>query len=113
MAHPIVRFEIAGKDTKSLREFYSQLFGWRISDETLNGYADIATGDEGIDGRIRRSESGRGVLIYVDTTDTEATLNKAELLGGKRVMPPTTTPGSVTIALFTDPAGNTIGLVAR
>ena len=38
-------------------------------------------------------------------------LNKAESLGGKTIMPPTEIPDYVTIALFADPHGNTIGLV--
>jgi len=35
----------------------------------------------------------------------------AERRGGKTVMPPTEIPGYVTLAMFTDPAGNVTGLI--
>jgi predicted enzyme related to lactoylglutathione lyase len=43
--------------------------------------------------------------------DPQATLEKAETMGAKMVMPPSEIPGAgVTIALFTDPHGHLIGL---
>ena len=41
----------------------------------------------------------------------QAYLNKAEKLGGKTVMPPTTLTDDMSLAMFTDPEGNFIGLV--
>ena len=42
----------------------------------------------------------------------EAALQKAESLGGTRMMGPDEVPGvGITIALFTDPEGHVIGLV--
>jgi predicted enzyme related to lactoylglutathione lyase len=43
--------------------------------------------------------------------DLQAALNKAEKLGGKTLMPPMDVPDGPSIAQFTDPAGNRIGLV--
>jgi predicted enzyme related to lactoylglutathione lyase len=40
-----------------------------------------------------------------------STLDKAENLGGKTVMPPTEPMEGTTIALFADPEGHVVGLV--
>jgi predicted enzyme related to lactoylglutathione lyase len=51
------------------------------------------------------------VTFYVQTDDLQATLDKAESLGGKTVMPPMSPMEGTTIALFTDPEGHLIGIV--
>ena len=43
--------------------------------------------------------------------DLQATLDKAESLGGKTTMPIMEIPGMVTLAQFSDPDGNVIGIV--
>ena len=43
--------------------------------------------------------------------DLQAFLDKAESLGGKTIMPPTVIPDTVTLAMFTDPEGNIMGMV--
>jgi predicted enzyme related to lactoylglutathione lyase len=43
--------------------------------------------------------------------DLQAALDKAQKLGGKTAMPPMDVPGGPSIAQFTDPAGNLVGLV--
>jgi hypothetical protein len=50
------------------------------------------------------------VLFYVSTDDIEASLAKAEKLGGKAVMPKTEIPGFGWFGLFLDPTGNKVGL---
>ena len=50
-------------------------------------------------------------MIYVEVEDLQATLDKAESLGGKTTMPIMEIPGMVTLAHFSDPDGNVIGIV--
>ena len=66
----------------------------------------------GINGGIasQEDESTR-ITLFIEVNDLQAYLDKAESLGGKTVMPPTVIPGAVTMAMFTDPEGNTTGLV--
>jgi predicted enzyme related to lactoylglutathione lyase len=53
------------------------------------------------------------VKIYVRVDDLDAYLDRAETLGGTRVLPPTDLPGDAgRIAVFTDPDGNQVGLWA-
>ena len=121
MGQPVVHFEVVGKDGAKLRSFYSDLFGWKFGD-TLgptsyavtprdgNTNADgagigggIGSGPEGYDGHV---------TFYVEVPDVEAALQKAESMGGTRVMGPEEMGEvGITIALFTDPEGHVIGLV--
>ena len=51
-------------------------------------------------------------LFYSALHFVEAYLDKAESLGGKTVMPVTVIPGMVTLAMFSDPTGNVVGMVS-
>ena len=51
------------------------------------------------------------VTIYAQVDDLQAYLDKAERLGGKTVLLPMEIPDTVTLAMFTDPEGNLIGLI--
>ena len=49
--------------------------------------------------------------IYVHVDDLDAYLDRAERLGGRRVVPPTDLPDDYgRFAIFTDPDGNAVGL---
>src|SRR5262245_21458274 len=70
-------------------------------------------------GRLPRHSGRRGadvfrdrpwVTFYLETPDITASLNAAQKLGGKVVMPRTVTP-DVTMGAFEDPEGHVIGLV--
>ena len=49
------------------------------------------------------------MTFYVGADDPQATLDKAEELGGTTIMPVTELE-NVTIALFVDPEGHVVGL---
>jgi predicted enzyme related to lactoylglutathione lyase len=51
------------------------------------------------------------VLLYFGVHDVTATLAKIEANGGKVAVPPFEVPGVVILGLFSDPAGNRLGLV--
>jgi predicted enzyme related to lactoylglutathione lyase len=50
------------------------------------------------------------VTFYVDVSDVEAALAKAESLGGKRVMGPDRVTDEIELGQFLDPEGHLIGL---
>ena len=104
MSAPIVYFEIAGADGPKLKEFYSTAFGWAI--DSHSSIAAASTG--GLKGGIREDPAEK--VIYLGVPDIVAALKKIEEAGGKTVVPRTVVPGVVTFALFTDPAGNRMGL---
>ncbi len=47
MAHPVVHWEIAAKDSGKLQEFYSKLFEWKIDSNNPMNYGAVETGGEG------------------------------------------------------------------
>jgi predicted enzyme related to lactoylglutathione lyase len=51
------------------------------------------------------------VTFYIEVPDVGAALDKAESLGGTKMMGPDTPMEGLTIGLFTDPEGHTVGLV--
>ena len=126
MGKPVVHFEVVGKDGQKLREFYSEMFEWQFSDpigptnyavtppdpsrreESTNADGvgiggGVGTGPEGYDGHV---------TFYVEVDDVGAALEKAEQLGGTRMMGPDKMDEvGITIGLFTDPEGHVVGLV--
>jgi predicted enzyme related to lactoylglutathione lyase len=112
MSNPVVHFEILGQNGEQLQKYYTDLFGWSIDANNPMQYGMVAKVEGGIAGGVGPSQDGAPfVTVYVEASDLAATLDKAERLGGKTIMPPMDVPGGPTIALFSDPAGNRIGLV--
>jgi len=112
MTNSVGWFEVTGPDAGALQSFYSDLFGWQIDANNEMNYGMVAAAEGGIGGGIGPSPDGAAhVNFYVDVADIQAALDKAGELGGKTIMPPMDVPGGPTIAFFSDPAGNAIGLM--
>src|SRR6266568_2504132 len=118
MGQPIVHFEVIGRDPKKLRTYYGGLFGWEFDTSAPVADAVSRRGDYGF---VNRDPTPDGVgipagfgghaIFYVGVPNVEAALQKAESLGGRRVMGPVKNPGKdLVVAHFTDPEGNLIGL---
>jgi uncharacterized protein len=99
---PIVFFDIAGPDSAKLSGFYSSIFGWQI-----DAKGGIKTPQ--LEGTLRQDPPEK--IIYIGVPDITAALKAIEAAGGKTVLPRTVVPNVTTFALFTDPAGNRMGLV--
>ena len=113
MGNPVVHFEIGVTDLASAKDFYGQLFGWVAMAEPGGPAALVDTrSDEGIGGNLMVTPEGVPpyVTVYVQAVDLEATLDLAETLGGKTLVPPSDIPGVGAFATFADPDGNPIGL---
>lgn len=115
MAQPVVHFEIMGKDGAKSREFYGKLFGWQYQVMEEMNYGLVSPAGEGsIGGGVGGAMNGAPpyITFYIHVDNLKASLDKAESLGGKTVLPPTPIPGTGACALFTDPDGNIVGLFA-
>lgn len=118
MGHPVVHFEIVGKDAEALHRYYAELFGWDIDANNPMAYGVVARDDNvnadgiGIGGGIGRGPEGYEghVTFYVEVPDVEAALAQAESLGGSRMMGPEEVMEGLEIGLFADPEGHVIGL---
>ena len=119
MGQPVVHFEVIGKDAEGLQRYYSQLFGWQINAENPMNYGmvgregNVNSEGVGIGGGVGSGPEGYEghVTFYVEVPDVEASLAKAEELGGTRVMGPETMMDQIELGLFTDPEGHVIGVV--
>lgn len=109
----VVHFEFYGRDRKKLQEFYSNLFDWEIESIDEMQYSVIReAGSNGIGGGIADGrDEGPRVVVYMQVPDLMATIQQAESMGGKMLMPPMEIPNGPTIAMFADPDGNPVGLV--
>lgn len=114
MAHPVVHFEVLGKDPEVLRRFYGEVFEWPMQDVMNGSYFMISpSGDRGIAGGVGAAggDADGHVTFYVEVDDIAETLSRIAELGGATVQEPMDVPGGPTIALFRDPEGHVIGLV--
>jgi predicted enzyme related to lactoylglutathione lyase len=110
MPHPIVHFEIIGKDQKLLEGFYKDVFDWKIT-PVMEGYS-LADPGSGVKGGIgAMGEERHHVTFYVHVEDVSAMLATIEGKGGKKAFGPHTIPDGAIIAGFTDPEGHLIGLI--
>jgi len=111
MAHPVMWFEVLGQNGDTLRKFYGGLFGWKFTNDSPYGIVDTGAA-RGIPGGLGPVYPGKKpwVTFYVETPDVTASLEQAEQLGGRTVLPKTVMP-DVTFGVFEDPEGHTIGLV--
>jgi predicted enzyme related to lactoylglutathione lyase len=117
MTQPIIYFEIVGDDAALLRSYYSKLFGWRFdTDAPPRGfeYASVRADGVGVGGAIGAAPPGTGgyVTFYVEVNDVEATLARAEHLGGKRIFGPDSVSDTLELGMFKDPEGHLVGLRA-
>ncbi len=123
MAQPVVHFEIIGSDPARLRSYFGELFGWEfdtsspvaaaVSEPDNYGFVNRNTTPDGtgIPGGVGGGAGYRAhARFYVGVPSVEAALQRAESLGGKRVMGPERAPTGLVVGHFTDPEGNLIGV---
>jgi len=123
LKHPVIHFEIMGRDPAALSAFYRDVFGWSIAppmpdDPTQYNIIDAVPEDDAvITGGIGKAPDGYDghVTFYIRVDDVEAALAQIEARGGSRTMGPQPVPmpngSSIVIGLFRDPEGRTVGLV--
>ena len=114
MSHPVIHAEIRSADPDATRDFFAALFGWTYSDGAFPGYTFADTGDEtALPTAIGPVQGGQdAVLFFVGVDDVEATLARAEKLGGRIVQPAQHVPG-VTFGVFADAQGHIVGVAAN
>jgi uncharacterized protein len=119
MGQPVLHFEVIGKDGGKLQGFYAQMFDWEIDANNQMNYGIVpreGNTDEngvGIGGGVGAGPEGYAghVTFYVEVPDVEASLARAERLGGKRLMGPDTVMPGLEIGQFSDPEGHLIGVM--
>jgi len=112
MGEPVLHFEIIAKDADKLRGYYSEMFGWEIDASNPMNYGMVTASEGGIGGGVGPSPDGQPYTVfYIAVPDVQAALDEVGAHGGATVTPPMDVPDGPTIAFFTDPAGNRVGLM--
>jgi predicted enzyme related to lactoylglutathione lyase len=121
MPRPI-HFEVHAADPKRAIDFYSALFGWSFQQWGDQPYWLIGTGEgPGIDGGLMPRE-GRSPdpaapdpviswVCTVDVADVDASVAKAQSLGGIVAVPKMAVPTIGWIAYCKDTEGNIFGML--
>jgi predicted enzyme related to lactoylglutathione lyase len=112
MANPVIHAEIRSADPDATRAFFGDLFGWTYADGALPGYTFVNTADGALPTAIGPVQGGsEAVLFFVGVDDVEATLRRAEELGGKTIQPAQQVP-DVTFGVLADAQGHVVGVAA-
>lgn len=115
-SHPIVHVDFSANDPAAAGQFYSEVFGWKTQQPPgFGGYTMFQAegGPGGGFAQVGENTRPGSVTIYIGTDDIDATLAKVEASGGKTVMPKSPIPGVGSMAVFTDPTGNAVGLFSE
>ena len=113
MANPVTWFEIIGPDARAIQKFYRDVFGWKMTPPTgeeMGYYSMLEDHEPGIGGGLGQGGPAR-VSIYIESADPQRLLDKAVASGATVLMPITTITPDTTIGMFSDPAGNTVGIL--
>jgi predicted enzyme related to lactoylglutathione lyase len=111
MANPVMWFEIIGPDSERLHRFYRDALAWKLTPpvKEMGNYSMVEGHEPGPGGGI--GEGPNRVSIYFATPEPQRALERALASGATLLMPVTEITPGTTIAMFTDPAGNTVGLM--
>lgn len=119
---PAALVAISTPDVDGTRRYYEQLFGLRLKEQSP-GYPILTAGigpDIGI-AREGNPEAGPAEPLYrvgkqvvlLQTCDIDGRLRAVERSGGKTFLARTPLESGGAYAFFTDPSGNTLGLLER
>ncbi len=106
MPAPIVYFDIAGPADARQAAFYEQVFGWTTGP---GGVVSVPVSGPTLPGTLRTDPAAK--IIYLGVDDILSTQKDITAHGGKVVVPRFEVKGVALLSLFTDPAGNSMGLV--
>ncbi|MFB0499876.1 MAG: VOC family protein [Candidatus Hadarchaeaceae archaeon] len=122
MSHTIVHFEIPADNPEKLKQFYENVFGWKI--EKSPGPIDywmISTvpvdeqgklTEMGVNGgMMKRQNPEHKITNYILVESVDEYAKKIEDAGGKIIVPKTAVPSVGYWAMFVDPDGNVLAIL--
>ena len=117
----VVHFEIPFDNKTRAMKFYSETFGWKLTDMQQMDYVMAVSSPVDQNqmpkepgaingGLFQRPKEAPHPAIYVGVSSIDQALQKVEGAGGKVVTPKTAIPGMGAYARVADSEGNIIGL---
>lgn len=116
MSSPVTQFQIISVAPGQTAQFYSDLFGWTINDNNPMGYREIQTGtSDGIQGGIWPAppQATNFVQLFMAVPDVKLSVQRAQELGAKVIIPPTSLPDGTEMAVMHDPQGMSFGMMTK
>ncbi len=115
MANPFVHVELNTTDVAKAKEFYGQLFEWKLQDTPMGDgstYTMIGVGQGTGGGIMQHPMPGApsAWLAYVLVDDIKASTAKAKALGAQIIVDVKEVMGMGSLSIFLDPTGAAIGL---
>jgi hypothetical protein len=116
MANPFVHVELHTKDVAKAKQFYGQLFGWKLEDMPMPGgngaYTMISVGDGTGGGMMNDTDSKAPPhwLAYVGVDDIKAATEKAKKLGATVVQDVMQVGDYGSMSVIRDPTGAHLAL---
>ena len=112
MANPFVHVELNTTDLNKAKDFYGELFDWKLEDVPDMGYTMIKVGEGTGGGMMKHPMPGApsAWLAYVSVDDINAATAKAKSLGANFIKDVTEIPGVGWFSIFTDPTGAVLAL---
>jgi predicted enzyme related to lactoylglutathione lyase len=115
MANPFVHVELNTTDVNKAKQFYSQLFDWKLEDMNMGPsgtYTVINVGNGTGGGLLKNPEPDCPSfwLSYVLVDDIRAATQKAKSLGATIFKDSIEVPDMGWLSIITDPTGATLGL---
>jgi predicted enzyme related to lactoylglutathione lyase len=110
-------FELLTTDTTAAKAFYSQLFGWSMTDQPIQNmiYTVLSVGDQQVGGLAPIPSQSPGMPpnwgVYVTVDDVDASAKLASELGGKVLLEPRDIPDVGRFALIQDPQGASLAII--
>ena len=117
MPHPVVHWEISGRDGEQLQKFYGQLFDWNIQVDPQMQYGMVSTGGQGgINGGIYVNPAGgkkelNAFSCVVGVDNIDQAIEKVKAAGGQVEGEKMDIPGIGTFARCKDTEGNTFTML--
>ena len=120
MSNPAFHFEIPVNDMDRAVRFYTNVFGYELSRQTVDGY-EMAffprdADGPGASGALAKGDvyvpSKTGSIIYFDVPDIDQVLQRAQALGAKVLYPKKFIGEAGYVAEIEDSEGNRIALSA-
>jgi predicted enzyme related to lactoylglutathione lyase len=113
MSNGFVHLELTTNDVNSAKDFYQQIFNWKVTDIPEMGYTLFDAGKGAVGGGFTKPmmpNQPTGWLAYVEVSSVKDTVERAERAGA-HVMVPFQQIGEMgAIGVFTDPNGAPIGV---
>jgi uncharacterized protein len=116
MSNAINWFEIPVRDLDRAERFYAEMLDRPLQRTVFGGveHAIFSASETGVGGALvrdsRRKPHADGALVYLATSDIEASLKRAQASGGETLLPRTDISPHGFIGIVRDSEGNTVGL---